>query len=294
MNKFIKILILIAVLVGLGLLFWQIPSNQKVESEAKVAATIFPIYDITKNIVGNEMDVALILPPGASPHTYEPTPSDVQSLSNVEVVYAVSYEFDGWANSIAQSNDAKIVLLDSSIELMLSHDTDKIDDADPHYWLTIANAQQIAMTITIDLSRRYPESANNFAKNLSDYSQELAATDEQIRSVLNSVPNKNLITMHNAWYYFAQEYGLNVAGAFEPTAGREPTPQYLIELIDAIKSAEVKTLYSEPQLDNAPLESFIKDNNLTLAILDPIGGVEGRQSYIQLMLYNAQTIAQNQ
>lgn len=293
MSRFLKIFILVIALGLLVILFRQLPSSQNQTSDAKIAATIFPIYDITKNIAGDEIEVTLILPPGASPHTYEPTPSDIKSLTDVEVVYTIGYGFDNWADLISESTNAEIITLDSGIELKKAHDNER-GNVDPHYWLTITNAQQIAMSITIDLSRRYPTNANAFAQNLAQYSQKLAATDEDIKTLLSQKQNKNLITMHDAWYYFADEYGQNIAGTFEPTAGREPTPQYLIELTNAIQSAGVTTLYSEPQLDNSPLESFIKDNKLTLKILDPIGGVGDRQSYIELMLYNAKTIAQNQ
>ena len=166
---------------------------------------------------------------------------------------------------------------------------------DPHYWLSMDNGAQIARNITDDLTQRFPEHTDTFEANLDTYLQELAAADQEITETMQQgVENRNLITLHDAWYYFANDYNLNIVGTFEPSAGREPTPQYLIRLTDALKEAGVTTIYSEPQIPTGSLDSFVQDNDLTIAELDPLGGVEGRESYIEMMKYNARTIAQNQ
>ena len=193
-------------------------------------------------------------------------------------------------------------MVDSGIEIRANaedeeeeeHDEEEHGATDPHYWLSIRNAIIISQTIADDLSQRYPEHADEFSSNLETLINDLNTADQEIRTTFTNVTNKNIITLHDAWYYFAEEYGLNITGTFEPSPGREPTPQYLVELMNAIEESGSTTLYSEPQLPITGLKSFAADNKLTIAELDPVGGVEGRDSYIELMKYNAETIAQNQ
>ncbi|MDP2631168.1 MAG: metal ABC transporter substrate-binding protein, partial [Candidatus Uhrbacteria bacterium] len=189
-----------------------------------------------------------------------------------------------------------IQLLDASAENISDpqNSYNGLSNVDPHYWLSIQNAKIITQTIADDLSLRFPEFAVEIAINKSNYLEELNKAEQEIIVMLNQVQNKNLLTLHNAWYYFADAYDLSIVGTFEPTAGREPTPQYLVQLMEAIEKSGSKTLYSEPQLATLSLESFLIDNDLSLSELDPIGGVSGRESYIKLMLYNANVISQNQ
>lgn len=318
MKKLLALLAIAALIIAI--VVYAIPQSQTSENEnAQIAATLFPVYDIAQNITGDTMNVALILPPGTSTHTYEPTPRKLRELQNTEIIFAIGHEADDWTDQIIQSIGAEKVVVDEGIEIREStedeeeHDDHEDEDeneedheddheekghhhgeTDPHYWLTIPNAKIIAMTIADDLSTRFPEHADVFAANLDAYLTELDAADNQLRAGFDNVGNKNLITLHDAWYYFADEYGLNIVGTFEPTAGREPTPQYLVELTEAIETSGSKTLYSEPQLSTSGLESFARDNDLSIAELDPIGGTSDRESYIDLMLYNAEIIAQNQ
>lgn len=298
--KKLSLILSLAVIAVIVIVAAGTPHQQTAPSEKPlVAATINPLYDITSNIAGDKVDVSLILPPGASPHTFEPTPATVKNLQDTQVVYAVGHGLDGWAEPVIESSGAQQITVDQGIALkppsFIDEDEEEEGDGlDPHYWLTIPNAVIIAQNIEQDLSARFPEHADVFSANLDRYLAKLQTADDQIRAKLGAVQNKNLITLHDAWYYFAEDYGLNIVGTFEPTAGREPTPQYIADLTKAVQESGSTTLYSEPQLATQSIAGFVQDNNLNIVVLDPIGGSEGRKTYIDLMLYNAETIAKNQ
>ncbi|MFH1712513.1 MAG: metal ABC transporter substrate-binding protein [Patescibacteria group bacterium] len=289
----VLIFIFCVIIFGALFLLPQRMANVDVE-HAPIATTIYPLYEIAQNVAGDDLDVSYILPPGASPHTFEPSPSTLRALNETIVVYAIGYGFDNWVDDLIESGKAEKIIVDRDIEIREVADDDHHNGEDPHYWLTINNAKKIAQTIADDLINRYPDLANQIKANLDDYITRLDAADDQIRLTLDPVENTSLITLHDAWYYFAQEYDLNIAGTFEPSAGREPTPQYLLELTTTIESTGVTALYSEPQLSTTTIDAFLKDNNLIVAELDPLGGVSERETYIDLMLYNAQVIAKNQ
>lgn len=322
MKKFLTILLFLAVLgAALGII---VLSNQENKSkEADIATTIHPIYAIAKEVAGDELTVARILAPGASPHTYEPTPRDLRTLSNVSRVYAIGHELDNWVLDMAPS-EGLILTVDEGIELREydghhhddhgheadhAHDdhgeheheeSDKHDhdhkhgEFDPHYWLSTKNAAIIASTIASDLSELYPESANAFAVNAADFITELSEAKTAADAKLRGIENRNIITLHEAWYYFAEDFNLIPAGSFEPTPGREPTASDIAELTDLVDETGVRTIYTEIQLGDIPLKSFAEDQGLTVAELDPLGGTEGRESYIDLINYNVDIIANNQ
>ncbi len=273
------ILLPFVVIVVIFTIFRLAPEGANGDFE--VAATIFPVYDIALNIVPDGVDVLLILEPGASPHTFEPSPSLIRSLQSTQVIYAIDDEIDGWAADLVEAD--KINLTSENLEYL----------PNPHYWLSIPYAQEMANIIASDLTMRYPEQAEEIAVRLEDYLAELNRTDTAIIEMLSEKENRNIITLHDSWDYFAETYNLTIIGTFEPTAGREPTPQYLVELRHAIELAQSGTLYSEPQLATDSIQSFADDHDLTIALLDPLGGVEDRMTYIDLMLYNAKVFAEN-
>lgn len=289
------IFFLLAVLItgGLVIAVSFLPQLKK-NLEPSVAATIFPVYDIAQNIAGDAVRVTLILPPGADAHSFEPSPSLLKELNGARAVYAIGQHLDEWSTVLADSVGAETVFMDKGVTLRPSMEVAEEGPYDPHYWLTIPNAKIIAKTIADDLAARWPEHARIFSDNLETYQQALDAADAEIRSTLRDIPNKNIVTFHDAWYYFADEYGLIVAGTFEPTAGREPTPQYLAELVAKINEAGVKTLYYEPQMSIAGFATFANDYKVELEVLDDIGGVAPYDSYVNLMKTNVSALQNNQ
>lgn len=279
-------------------------------SQNKVGATIFPVYDIASEIAGDEFEVVLMLPAGASPHTFDPQPSTIKDLEGSRAVFAIGHGLDNWATSIADSIGAPVITLDSGIDLRENEDhhdehdhegdseheyEDEHDEGheghnhgpiDPHYWLSIHNAQQIAMNIAEELSALDTINSALYIQRAESYVLELEALKVELRESVSGLSNKNILSLHDAWFYFAEDFGLNLVGTFESSAGTDPTPQDIQKLQEEIKERGISVIFSEPQLSSASIESFANDNNLGLATLDPLGGVEGRFSYIELMRYN--------
>ncbi len=294
-----------AIIIGVILLVvlaWKLaplrqaaPDNGKL----KVAATVAPLADIVKNVGGRQVEVMTVLPAGASAHTFEATVQQALDLQGVGLVFAMGHGLDDWVKPLASSlTGDKIITVDRNIDLIdlapSERDPDEPDQAqDPHYWLSVPNAKIMARNIADALARTDPANASMYSANLEKYLDDLTSADAYMRQRLAAVQNKNLITHHNAWNYFAQEYGLNIVGTFEVAPGKEPTVQQLSALQDAVKRFGIKTVYVEPQLSDESIKPFTQDLKLNVAKLDPEGGADNL-GYIDLMRYNADTIANNQ
>jgi ABC-type Zn uptake system ZnuABC Zn-binding protein ZnuA len=276
---------------------------QSANTEPKIAATIFPIYDIAKNIVGDGMDVICILPPGASPHTFEPSPRRVRELEGVRLVFSVGHGLDNWTDTLVDMlPNAKKVVVDKEIKLAESSDPEGHEDdessgeehhhegANPHYWLSINNGKQIARNIAAEIILLDPDGEDRYRANLAAYLLELDSAKARISEKIDGLPVKKMIAFHSAWIYYADEFGLAIVGTFEPFPGKQPTPRYLAGLHEKAREHDVKSLFSEPQLSSETVASFVNDIGLELHILDPLGGVEGRDDYVKLLEYNTAVI----
>jgi zinc transport system substrate-binding protein len=299
--------VIILFLLSLALIWVCDCSNRSDSTDAKpkIAATIFPIYDIARNIVGDGMNVVAILPPGASPHTYEPSPRRVRELEGVALVFSIGHGLDDWTDTlVAMLPDAKKVVVDKGIHLEGSSGAEEHEEhghageahrhegANPHYWLSINNGKQIARTIAEEAIRLDPARQDRYRANLASYLSELDSAKKRIQERIAGLPVRKMIAFHGAWIYYADEFGLEIVGTFEPFAGKRPTPRYLADLHEKAKRHNVKSLFSEPQLSSETVASFVNDIGLELFILDPLGGVDGRSDYIELLEYNTAVIAE--
>lgn len=283
--------------------------DESTNGKIKISSTIFPVYDISKNIGGKFVEAGYILAPGASPHTFEPSPSDIKNLQGTKIVFLVGHGLDNWAKTItATLEDVETIEVSRNIELHpfgFEHKHDEHERGghvhvhehdhhhgheDPHYWLNTENAKIIAENIAEALIKHDPDNEPAYTQNLDSYKQQLDLLHDEIKEKLGELESKNLIVFHDSWGYFAREFQLNVVGVFEASPGKTPTPKYLEDLYRKAEKHNLRALFSEPQLSPSALKPFVEDLSLELYVLDPLGGLQTRDSYIQMMRYNADTI----
>lgn len=265
------------------------------EAPLRVAATIFPLWDIAREVAGAVAEIVLLLPPGASPHTFEPTPAKMRELAGARVVFVIGHGLDDWAARMAQGVGVeRQVRVDRSIALRRfggdahGHGAGAVD---PHYWLGAANAQAIARTVADELERLAPARRDEVRANLARYLRRLEETDAAIRRLLEGLPSRRIATFHDAFGYFADAYGLEVVAVFEPFPGKEPSPRFVRDFQAKVRAARVRVLFAEPQLALDALRPVARDLGVTLSILDPLGGAPGRESYPALLRFNARQVA---
>ncbi len=288
-KTFYIILIILPVVFAVAIYLFSRSSTSK-ESGLKIATTIFPVFDIARNIVGDKIQVIQVVPPGASPHTFEVTPQTALELQGVKAIFKIGNGLDDWIDGVAQSGapNARIFTLSQGIDLRKFSD----GSVDPHYWLALNNAQIIAQNIFQDVLEIDPANKDYYQSNLDAYLKKLDTADKKISATLADVSQKNIATFHDAWYYFAQRYGLNVITAFEPFPGKEPTPQYLSQFINDIKKYNLKVVFIEPQFSSQSLEQIAKDQGVNLVLINPAdGGASGNDDLITLLENDAQIMA---
>jgi ABC-type Zn uptake system ZnuABC Zn-binding protein ZnuA len=267
-------------------------------SQPRVAATIPPLADIVREVAGSAAGVIRILPAGASPHTFEPSPGVARELAQARTIFAIGHGLDDWVVTLASASGvSRVVRVDAGVRLrpMAVRETSvgSGELVDPHYWLSCANAKRIAATVERELASLFPDQAVAFASRRANYAARLDSVDAEIRSMLAHLPTRDIATFHDAFEYFASDYDLRVVAVFEPYPGREPGPRFVRDFQRKIRQAHARAVFAEPQLSIDLLRPIARDLGVKLSVLDALGGVPGRETFVELMLFNARQIARS-
>jgi zinc transport system substrate-binding protein len=229
---------------------------QQTEANAKlgVVVTILPQAEFVENIGGDKVDITVMVPPGASPHTYEPTPSQMAALSRAKL-YAkvgsgVEFELTWMDKLISQNKDMLVVDCSKGIELrqMAAGDEDEpAGGMDPHIWMSPQNAQIMVRNIADGLIQIDPDNSAYYEQNRDAYLQKLAQLDQDIRGGLAGVKNRVFMVYHPAFGYFASCYDLTMLPI--EAEGKEPTPAGLQHLVEQAKEHNIRVVFAEPQFN---------------------------------------------
>jgi len=251
--------------------------TQKAASATKlgVVVTILPQAEFVENIGGDKVDVTLMVPPGASPHTYEPTPSQMAALSEAKL-YAkvgsgVEFELTWMDKLIAQNKDMLVVDCSKGIELqqMAAGDEDEpAGSMDPHVWMSPRNAEIMVRNIADGLIEIDPDNRAYYEQNRDDYLQKLAQLDQDIREGLSGVKNRVFMVYHPAFGYFASNYDLTMLPV--EAEGKEPTPAGLQHLIEQAKEQNIRVVFAEPQFNPQSAKVIADAINGRVVLIDPL------------------------
>jgi len=268
-------------------------------------ATIQPLGLLLRELGGDRVAVAVLVPSGASPHTFEPQPSDVAALARARLLVEAGGGLDGWVRALrnaAESNpDGVVVLalpgLDPLPAVASGHGDAKPHDAgrrlDPHAWLDPIRVRDVVVpALAARLIALDPAGRADYEAWRDAFIAKLTALDTEIRATLAG-HGRRFLAFHAAWRYFAQRYQLEEVGVIEEAPGEEPTPRELGALSRRARDAQVPAILIEPQLSPRIAEMLARDLGVALVTVDPNGDPADpeRASYEGLMRWNARAFA---
>jgi zinc transport system substrate-binding protein len=211
-----------------------------------VAASIASLADFARQVGDDHVQVITLLPPGASPHTYELTPSQVEQVAKARLLLLNGVGLEYWADKVIQSADnPHLIVVDTSqgIEI-LEGDADE-PGGNPHIWLDPANAIVQVGHIRDALIQADATHADDYRANAERYIIELQALDQEIANEVINWSNRQFIAFHPAWVYFARRYGLTQAAVIEESPGREPSPADVAHIVETAKRIGAKAIFSD-------------------------------------------------
>lgn len=248
-------------------------SRKKTDPDkAKIAVSILPLAEFVEKIGGEFVSITVMVPPGASPHAFEPKPSQMVELSKADMYVKVGtpIEFElAWMEKITGINKNMMVVNASkgiSLESTeLKHDHDESDDhhnhhvggLDPHTWLSPKNAIIMVENIYEGLASLFPDKQKTFEKNKIDYVNELINLDKEIKEKLRNKESRKFMVYHPAWGYFAREYHLEQISI--ENEGKAPTAAGIQHLIEQAKENSIRIIFASPQFDTNNAELIARE-----------------------------------
>ena len=273
-----------------------------------IATTVAPITSIIANIAGGtSTSITGIVPEGTNSHTFEPKPSDAASLESADVIFINGLVLEEPTKDLAIANlkeSANICELGTETlpesEYIYDFSFPKEGGKpNPHLWTNPPMAKQYAQVARDLLVRRDPVNAAIYEKNFVAFAVKIDALDQAIEIATATIPadQRKLLTYHDAYAYFAKNYGYTVVGAIQPSSFDEPTPKEIAELISQVKELGVKAIFGSevfpsPVLEQIGLESDVRYVDV-LRDDDLIGKPGDKEhSWLGLMRFNFVTIVE--
>lgn len=301
---------LIILLLLVGGLSSGLACRSEKRSNEKVffVATIHPVASILRELTEGRAEVTCLLPAGASPHTYEPRPSDSKLIEGCTGLFSVSPELDSWASELSPENATRLMdLIPQDLVQMFPEgsegeagEEEEHEEAghhhhegvaDPHFW---TNPRIVAALVPILADRLIgldPAGRTVYLENAERFTKRLEELDTELARELVPCEGQSVVLFHPSFLYFLKRYGLKYAGSIEPVPGKEASPQYIIEVTKRIHAEKVKAVFTEPQLARRPAEIVSESAGVPLFELDPNGGTQGKMTYEELLRYNAGVFA---
>jgi len=299
--------VVLAAAVAAAVLFTRPPGRPPMTRLA--VASIRPIADIASNVAGERFEVRCLLPPGASPHTFEPTTQQIVDLSSAQLFLEVGLDLEMWAPALVKSAanpGLKIVTVSAGITPARFGDhggeraAEGAGDAageehglwDPHVWMDPVLALRIVENVRAAFAEADPEGAAGYAERAAAYSAKLRELDADYARVIAALPVKKVVAFHDAYAYMAGRYGIEIVGVVEEAPGKEPGARHIQELIRRIRTSGAGAVMVEPQFSPRMAESIARDAGVRVATIDPIGDESDprRSTYLDMMRFNLESI----
>lgn len=262
------------------------------KKDLTIVTSFYPIYISTINItkgINNVRVINMTKQQTGCLHNYSITPNDIKTLESSKIFIINGAGMESFMNKvISQQPQLKIIEASKGIPLLKDK---KTGEANPHVWVSISNAILQVNNITKQLSKYDPANKAQYNKNATKYVASLKAEKEKMRKAIDKLKNRNIITFHEAFIYFAKEFNLNVVDVIQREPGSEPNPKELKNTIETIKKHKIKTLFVEPQYSAKIAKTISNETGAKIYFLDPaVTGAYKEDAYVKIMNNNLKTL----
>ncbi len=272
------------------------PTNQ---NQMKVVATVYPVYEFTKQIGGDKINLTLMTPVGAEPHDWEPTAKDLVKIHEAKLFIYQGNGLEPWVGKLLTQNKTTAAIAASENIPTLAAVGDEENDqpaldqpvADPHLWLDPVLAQQEVKNIRDALMSADPDNEDFYHDNAEKLLGRLSDLDKQYRDSTSKFTRKDIVTTHAAFAYLTKRYGLNQVPLMGLAPDAEPTPEKIAQVSEFCKTHAVKAVFFETLVSPKLAEVIGRESGVTTLALNPIEGLtadelKAGQDYFSIMKEN--------
>lgn len=270
----------------------------------KIVTSISPLADLIRNVGGDRVEVTSLVPPGGEPHDFDPTPADAAAVSRARVFFANGLGLETYLDNLVQSAggaDLEVVVLSAGLPTISSFGHDDDDghdhegDGNPHLWLDPQQAVRYVEVIRATLGRIDPAGAATYDANAAAYTAKLTQLDAAIEREVNTLPveRRVLVTVHDAYPYFAQRYGFTYLAVVSDNHEAAPSAQEYAQLVKTVKDNRVPVVFGEAGFSEQTIQQLAADTGAAFVgnlFTDTLSEEAPTNTYLGAMQYNADTI----
>jgi ABC-type Zn uptake system ZnuABC Zn-binding protein ZnuA len=273
----------------------------------QVVTTVAPITSIAAAVIGDNADITGIVPEGTNSHTFEPKPSDAEALETADVVFVNGLQLEEPTMELAEE-----VTAGSTPVVELASDTITEDEwiydvsfpeeegrPNPHLWTNPPMAERYAEIIRDEMIELDPDNRAAYEANTDAFAEQVETFDAAMRTAFATIPaqNRKLLTYHDAYAYFAQDYGFEVIGAIQPSTFDDPTPAEVADLITQVRETGVPAVFGSEVFPSPVLEQIGREAGIRYVDVlrdDDLPGEPGdpEHSWYGLMRFDHRTLTE--
>ncbi len=271
------------------------PGNSS--NKVTIAVTIPPQKEFVERVGEDWVDVIVMVPPGADPHTYEPLPSQMIEVSKaklyVEIGSGIPFERT-WLPKISALNPG-MQLINSSEGIVFildnpssedEHDTLNNAGIDPHVWLSPRNTLVMIDSIEKGLVKADPAHGSFYHTNAEQYRQELRDLDQRIRTELSQMPHQTILVYHPSWGYFCRDYRITQLAIEEE--GKDPSPSHIEQVLSEARSRNISVIFASPEFPTRSADAIASQIGGRVIFVSPLN-----EHYLQNMATIAEVFSGN-
>ena len=269
-----------------GLLTTGVRAAQEPSTNLHVVASFYPIYIATLNIVGQTPGVtvtSMAQPTAGCLHDYQLSTDDMVTLSSADVFVINGAGMEAFLDKAARQAP-RMKTIDASRGIELLREGAAIN---PHVWVSVSRHMQQVANIAAGLAVADPGRAGLYRQNAAAYTNRLEALRVRMQAGLKDLRSRDIVTFHEAFPYFADEFGLRIVATIAREPGSEPSGRELARTIQAVRKAGVKALFAEPQYSSRVAATIARETGATVYVLDPaVTGPASPHAYADIMEKN--------
>ena len=284
----------LVLLSGCGSNSSQPSATDRSSDKLTIVTSFYPIYimalNITADIPGIEL-INLTGPQTGCLHDYQLSPNEVKTLQKADIFIVNGAGTESFLDKvIKQQQDLQIITATQGMTFIKGPGE---SEPNPHVWVSIAGAIQEVKNIGSQLAVLDPTHASQYKKNSETYIGKLDNLQQEMHGQLDALPNRNMVSFHEAFPYFAQEFNLKVVAVVEREPGSEPSAAELANTIEIVRKSEVKALFIEPQYPPGAAKIIANDTDARIYTLDPaVSGPNTPDAYLTIMRKNLATLSE--
>ncbi|MBE3586810.1 metal ABC transporter substrate-binding protein [Desulfofundulus thermocisternus] len=259
-----------------------------------VVTTIYPLYDFARQVGGERVEVTRLLPAGAEPHTWEPTPKDMAALARARVFIYNGAGMEPWVQrqlGLLEEKGVRVVEASRGLDLIAGPGDHGEAGVDPHVWLDPVLAQEIVKKIRDAYIAVDPDHAAYYSSRADEYLAALRELDREYRAAAQDFQRREIVTSHAAFAYLARRYGLQQVALMGLSPESEPDPVRMREIVAFCREHDVKYVFFEALVSPKVSRTLAREVGAETLVLNPLGNITPEEekrgeNYLSIMREN--------